>query len=106
MKSILNIITILLFSLSPMQIGLANEDMDAESLIKAYIESRQDPNQKPLKYVTDEQLKNSNPQKLLAFLAIYDSNESYTVRSLALSFEFSIANIHPTEDIRKEATYR
>ena len=94
------------FFLLPFQLVQSNENIDTESLIKAYIESRQDPNQKPLKYITDEQLKDANPQKLLTLLANYDSNESYTVRRLALSFEVNIAKIYPTADIRQEVAQR
>jgi hypothetical protein len=109
MRKIIYIITLLVFCLLPLQTVLSNSDLDAESLMKKNIGNRQDPNRSSSKKyyeITDEKLKNADPQKLLALLAKYNSNKSYSVRRLALLYTVQIANVHPTEDIRKEVTYR
>ena len=103
------IIMILLFAyFLPLQIVLSNEVTDIESLIKSHFEVIKDANQymEQSINITDEQLKKSNPDKLLLLLANYDKDISLFARQYAFLYEIRIAKLHPTVEIKQKVSER
>lgn len=88
--------------------GLAEEKVDVFKLLKARMEQARGPARK-LKIdirITDEQLKEADPHKVLALLAPYEKDSEWPVRHMTHYYIFRVANIHPTTQVRQEVAKR
>jgi hypothetical protein len=98
---------VIIFAL-PVKVALGKENSDVAVLLRAKMEQARGP-ARELKIeikITDEQLKETDPHKLLALLAPYEEDPEWSVRHSAHFYIVRVANIHPITQIRQEVGRR
>jgi len=88
--------------------AIAEEKVDVFKLLKAKMEHARGPARELTIdiRITDEQLKEADPHKVLALLAPYEKDSEWPVRHMTHYCIVRVANIHPTTQVRQEVAKR
>ena len=99
----ISLLCLILFVL-PANTALADEPAKIDTIIPEMMD--QVRRNKPIRGLTDAQLKVAKPQEFLSLMRPYEKDVSFPVRRLTYRYLWRLANLHPTREVRQAVTSR
>jgi hypothetical protein len=109
-KEILFVVMLFFAPIAYGQSVTKSNDSNLSNLISEIMTDRQVEGARELKKepigLTDEQLRQETPEKVLSLLKPYEDYNSFSVQWLTFNYEIKIARLHPTIQVRQEVNTR